>query len=97
MFEISAKKGLRDIILGSEEKTSDLAAHFSLFTSQFWRCKYGFVSYSNVQRTLKDDKIKSTVFTRPHAMKRHKSIGPMLTLARTGGLVHTPPPDVFRG
>ena len=29
MFEISAKKGLRDVILGSEEKTSDLAAHFS--------------------------------------------------------------------
>ena len=29
MFEISAKKGFRDVILGSEEKTSDLAAHFS--------------------------------------------------------------------
>ena len=29
MFEISAKKGLRDVILGSEEKTSGLAAHFS--------------------------------------------------------------------
>ena len=29
MFEIAAKKGLRDVILGSEEKTSDLAAHFS--------------------------------------------------------------------
>ena len=29
MFEISAKKGLRDVILGSEEKPSDLAAHFS--------------------------------------------------------------------
>ena len=29
LFEISAKKGLRDVILGSEEKTSDLAAHFS--------------------------------------------------------------------
>ena len=28
-FEISAKKGLRDVILGSEEKASDLAAHFS--------------------------------------------------------------------
>ena len=27
MFEISAKKGLRDVILGSEEKT--FAAHFS--------------------------------------------------------------------
>ena len=29
MFEISAKNGLRDVILGSEEKTSYLAAHFS--------------------------------------------------------------------
>ena len=29
MFEISAKKGLRDVILGSEEKTSDSTAHFS--------------------------------------------------------------------
>ena len=36
MFEISAKNGLCDVILGSEEKTLDLAAHF-------WRCKYGFV------------------------------------------------------
>ena len=30
MFEISTKNGLRDVILGSEGKTSDLAAHFSL-------------------------------------------------------------------
>ena len=29
MFEISAKKGLCDVIWGSEVKTSDLAAHFS--------------------------------------------------------------------
>ena len=29
MFEISTKNGLCDVILGSEEKTSDLAAHFS--------------------------------------------------------------------
>ena len=29
MFEISAKSDLRDVILGSEEKTSNLAAHFS--------------------------------------------------------------------
>ena len=28
MFKDSTKKGLRDVILGSEEKTSDLAAHF---------------------------------------------------------------------
>ena len=29
MFEISANKGLGDVIWGSEAKTSDLAAHFS--------------------------------------------------------------------
>ena len=29
MFEISAKNGLCDFILGSKENTSDLAAHFS--------------------------------------------------------------------
>ena len=34
--------------------------------------------YSNVQRTFKDDKIKSAVFTRSHAMKRHKSMSPIL-------------------
>ena len=28
MFEISAKNGLCDVILGSEEKPSDLVAHF---------------------------------------------------------------------
>ena len=79
IFGISVKKGLRDVILGSEEKTSDLAAHFSRNSGA---AKYGFVYYSNVQRTFKDGKIKSTVFTRPHATKRHKSIGPTL---RNGG------------
>ena len=29
MFEISANKGLCDVIWGSEVKTSDLAVHFS--------------------------------------------------------------------
>ena len=71
MFEISANKGLYDVIWGNEVKTSDLAAQFSHNSGVF-------VYYSNVQRTFKDDKIKSTVFTRPRAMKRHKSIGPML-------------------
>ena len=75
MFEISAKNGLCDVILGSEEKTSGLG---SALLTQFWCCKYGFVYYSNVQRTFKDGKIKSTVFTRPHAMKHHKIIGPTL-------------------
>ena len=48
----------------------------ALFT-QFCRWKYGFVYCSNVQRTFKDGKIKSTVFTRSHAMKRHKIMLPM--------------------
>ena len=69
VFEISAKKGLRDVILGSEERIIFGSAIFT----QFWRCKYVFVYYSNVQRTFKDGKIKSTVFTRQHSMKRHKS------------------------
>ena len=38
----------------------------------------GFVYYSIAQRTFKDGKIKSIVFTRPHAMKRHKIMSPML-------------------
>ena len=75
MFEISANKGLCDVIWGSEVKTSDLAAHFSHNSGA---ANTFFVYYSNVQRTFKDGKIKPTVFTRPHAMKRHKSIGPML-------------------
>ena len=29
MLEISAENGICNVILGSEEKTSDLAAHFS--------------------------------------------------------------------
>ena len=67
MFEISAKKGLCYVICGSEVKTSDLAAHFHTILA----LQIHFVYYSNVQRTFKDGKIKSTVFTRPHAMKRH--------------------------
>ena len=45
MFEISAKEGLHDVILGSEEKLQIWQRNFT----QFWRCKYGFVYYSNVQ------------------------------------------------
>ena len=73
LFEISANKGLRDVILGSEKLQI-----WQRTITQFWRGKYVFVYYSNVQRTFKDNKIKSTVFTRPHAMKRHKSASPML-------------------
>ena len=76
MFEFSGKKGLRDVILGSEEKTSDLAAHFSRNSGAANTVLFTY--YSNVQRTFKDGTIKKTVFTRPHAMKRHKSIGLML-------------------
>ena len=74
MFEISAKNGLRDVILGSEEKLQIWQRSFhAILALQIW-----FVYYLNVQRTVKDGKIKSTVFTRPHAMKRHKSTSPML-------------------
>ena len=71
MFEISAKKGLCYVICGSEVKTSDLAAHFhTILALQIRFCLL-------VQRTFKDGKIKSTVFTRPHAMKRHKFTSPI--------------------
>ena len=75
MFEISVKKGLCYVICGSEVKTSDLAAHFHTILALQIR----FVYYSNVQRTFKDGKIKSTVFTRPHAMKRYKFTSPIGT------------------
>ena len=55
----------------------------ALFT-QFWRCKYGFVYYSNVQRTFKDGKIKSTVFPRPYAIERHNIMSPMLRNGNSG-------------
>ena len=74
MLEISAKKGLYDVIWGSEAKNFGFG---SARLTQFWHCKYGFVYYSNVQRTFKDGKIKSAVFTRPHATKRHKTMSPM--------------------
>ena len=73
MFEISAQNGLRHF----SQWRKKFGFGSALFT-QFWRCKYGFVYYSNVQRTFNDGKIKSTVFTRRRVMKRHKSIGPML-------------------
>ena len=37
-------------------------------------------TFHAIRALLKDGKIKSTVFTKPHAMKRHKSIGPMLKI-----------------
>ena len=83
MFDISANKGLCDVIWGSEVKTSDLAADSDLAFSHNSGAAnvYVFLYYSNVQRTFKDGKMKSTVFTRPYAMKRHKSIGPMLRMS----------------
>ena len=76
MFEICARNGLCDVILGSEEKNIGFGSG-ALFT-QFWRCKYGLLYYSNFQRTFNDGKIKPTVFTRPNAMKRHNILLPML-------------------
>ena len=62
MFEISAKKGLCDVIWSSEVKTSDLAAHFSRHSGAANAVLFTIQTF---QRTFKDDKIKSTVFTRP--------------------------------
>ena len=66
MFESSAKKGLCYVICGSEVKTSDLAAHFHTNSGAANTILF---TIPNVQRTFKDGKIKSTVFTRPHAVK----------------------------
>ena len=77
MYEISDKNGLRDFILGSEEKTSDLAAHFSRNSGAVNTVLFTIQTF-NDERTFKDGKIKSTVFTRPHAMKRHKSMSPIV-------------------
>ena len=75
MFEISAKKGLCYVICGSEVKTSDLAAHFRTILALQIR----FCLLFKRSRTFKDGKIKSTVFTRPHAVKRHKFTNPIGT------------------
>ena len=49
MFEISAKNGFCDIISGSEEKTSDLATHFSaILTLQIRFCLL-FKRSTNIQ------------------------------------------------
>ena len=55
MIEISAKKGLCEVIRGSEVKTSGLAAHFS-------RNSGAANTVLNVHRIMKDGKIKSTVY-----------------------------------
>ena len=75
MFEISAKKGLCYVICGSEVKTSDLAAHFHTILALQIRFCLLFKRSTNI----KDGKIKSTAFTRPHAMKRHKFTSPIGT------------------
>ena len=74
IFEIPPKRFMRRH-LGQLSKNFEFGS--GLFT-QFWRCKYGFVYYSNVQQTFKDGKIKSNVFTRQYAMKRHKIMSSML-------------------
>ena len=75
MFEISAKNGLCDVILGSEVKTSDLVAHFSRNSGAVNTVLFTIQTFNE---HFKDDKIKSVVFTRPHAVKRHKIMSPML-------------------
>ena len=76
MFEISAKKGLCYVICGSEVKTSDLAARFHTILALQIRFCLLFKRSTNIQGS---GKIKSTVFTRPHAMKRHKFTNPIGT------------------
>ena len=71
MFEISAKKGLCYVIWGSEVNSSDLAAHFSRNSGAANTVVFTIQTFNGCQ-------IKSTVLTRPHATKRHKSIGPLL-------------------
>ena len=77
MFEISAKKGVCNVLWGSEVKTSDLATHFGLARNS-GAANTVLFTIPNVQRTFKDGKIKSTVFTKPHVMKRHKIMSPLL-------------------
>ena len=74
MFEISAKKGLCYVICGSEVKTSDLAAHFHTILALQIRFCLLFKRSTNIQGWQ-----KSTVFTRPHAVKRHKFTSPIGT------------------
>ena len=76
MFEISAKKGLCYVICDSEVKTSDLAAHFHTILALQIRFCLLFKRSTNIQGW---GKIKSTVFTRPHAVKRHKFTNPIGT------------------
>ena len=49
MLEISAKNGLRDVILGSEGKTSDLAAHFHAIMALQVRFTLLFKRSTNIQ------------------------------------------------
>ena len=85
MFEISAKKGLCYVTWGSEVKLRSWQRTFHAILALQPANTVLFTNYySNVQRTFKDGKIKSTVFTRPHAMKRHKSMSRILTLAPLG-------------
>ena len=78
MFEISAQDGLRDVILGSGGKTSDLAAHFSRNSGASTTVLFTIQTFNEHSRMANWQMAKSTVFTRPHAMKRHKSMSPML-------------------
>ena len=53
--------------------------------------KFRYLKVQTFKRSFEDGKIKSTVFTRPHAMKRHKMISPMLrnrdSLIRAGEII----------
>ena len=70
MFENSAKNGLRDVSLGSKEKTSDLAAHFSRNSGAANTVLCSIQTFSEHSRIAKLS--QPYLGTRPHSMKRHK-------------------------
>ena len=73
MFEISANKGLCDVILGSEVKTSDLAAHFPRNSGAANTVSFTIQTFNEHSRMGK----LSQPYLRGH-MKRHKIMSPML-------------------
>ena len=85
-FEISAKNGFWRHL---RQWRKNFGFGSALFT-QFWCYKYGFVYYSNAQRTFKDHKFKSSVLTRSHTMKHHKVVLPLLTRAPLGYFYNAP-------
>ena len=53
MFEISTKKGLCEVICGSEVKTSDLAAHFSRYSGAATTVLFSIQTFNEHSRMAK--------------------------------------------